>query len=72
MSENSFIVQQRPQKEEAKEFILSFLGDGEKEVAELDEMAAAQSITKNSLKNAKAELRKEGKIKYRNFGYGSR
>ncbi|MDU7706304.1 MAG: bifunctional DNA primase/polymerase [Clostridium sp.] len=71
VSENSFIVQQRPQKEEAKEFILSFLGDGEKEVAELDEMAAAQSITKNSLKNAKAELRKEGKIKYRNFGYGS-
>ncbi len=70
VSENTFMAQQRPQKEEAKELILSFLEDGEKEVAELDAMAAAQSISKNSMKNAKAELRKEGKIKYRNAGSG--
>lgn len=63
VSETDYNSRQMPQKEEAKEFILEFLKDGEKEVSELDEMAAAMSISKNALKNAKAELKKEGKTK---------
>lgn len=71
VSENTFVTQQQPQREEAKEFILDFLKDGEKEVAELDAMGKAQSLSTNSMKNAKAELKKDGKIKYRSMGYGS-
>lgn len=71
VSENTFVTQQQPQREEAKEFILEFLKDGEKEVAELDAMGKAQSLSTNSMKNAKAELKRDGKIKYRSMGYGS-
>lgn len=41
----------------------------ERKVSELDAMAKAQSISANSLKNAKADLKKEGKIKYRSEGF---
>lgn len=70
VTEVDYTTRQAPQREEAKEFILDFLKDGEKEVAELDAMAKAQSISANSLKNAKAELKKDGQIKYRSCGYG--
>lgn len=70
VTEIDYTSRQRPQKDEAKEFILEFLQDGEKEVSELDEMAAAMSISKNALKNAKSELKKDGQIKYRNAGSG--
>lgn len=60
-----------PAKAEAREFILDFLKDGgEKEVSELDGMAEAMGISKNSLKNAKAALRAEGKAKTWSIGYG--
>lgn len=49
-----------PALEEAKEFILDFLKDGQKEVSELDEMAKVDGISKNALKDAKAALKKEG------------
>lgn len=61
---------QAPQKGEAKEFIIDFLQDGEKEVAELNETAAAMGISKNALKNAKTDLKKAGKIKIWSIGYG--
>lgn len=70
VTEVDYNTRQRPQKDEAKEFILDFLQDGEKEVSELDEMALAMSITKNALKNAKAELKKEKKIRTWSIGYG--
>ena len=70
VTEVDYTTRQAPQREEAKEFILDFLKDGEKEVSELDAMAKAQSISANSLKNAKSELKKEGRIKYRNAGSG--
>ena len=70
VTEDDYTTRQAPQREEAKEFILDFLKDGEKEVSELDAMAKAQSISANSLKNAKADLKKEGQVKYRSEGYG--
>ena len=68
--ETDYTTRQAPQREEAKEFILDFLKDGEKEVAELDEMAAAMSISKNAMKNAKAELKKDRRTKTWSIGYG--
>ncbi len=58
-------------RQEAKEFILDFLKDGEKEVAELDEMAKVNSISNNAMREAKSELRQEGKTKTWSLGYGS-
>lgn len=69
VTEVDYTTRQAPQREEAKAFILDFLKDGEQEVAELDAMARAQSISANSLKNAKADLKKEGQIKYRSEGF---
>ena len=70
VTEVDYTTRQAPQREEAKEFILDFLKDGEKEVSELDAMAKAQSISANSLKNAKADLKKEHQIKYRTVSLG--
>ena len=70
VTEANHNTRQAPAKEAAKEFILGFLKDGEKEVAELDEMAGIESISKHALKDAKAELRKEGKIKIWSLGNG--
>ena len=61
---------QAPAREDAKDFILDYLKDGEKETAELDGMMKAQGISKNTLERAKAELRREGKIVYTNRGFG--
>ena len=57
-------------KEAAKEFILEYLADGEKEVAEVDEMGKAQGHSNNALRNAKSELKAGGMIKYRYEGKG--
>lgn len=70
VAEADYTTRQAPQREEAREFILDFLKDGEKEVSELDEMANAMSISRNALKNAKAELKKERRTKTWSVGYG--
>lgn len=70
VTEADFNTRQKPQRDEAKEFILDFLRDGEKEVSELDEMAKAMSISANAMKNAKADLKKEGRLKTWSIGYG--
>ena len=62
---------QAPAREDAKAFILDYLKDGEKETSELDEMMKAQGVSKETLKRAKADLRKENQIFYFNRGYGS-
>ncbi|MDO5808459.1 MAG: AAA family ATPase [Lachnospiraceae bacterium] len=64
-----YSTRQAPQRDEAKEFILDFLKDGEKEVEELDGMAKAMGIGSGTLKRAKAELRKDGKVKTRSIGF---
>lgn len=72
VTEVDYSTRQAPQREEAKEFILDFLKDGEKEVAELDEMAKVMSISVATMKRAKADLKKEGKIRYRAVTKGDR
>ena len=69
VSEASYCTKQAPQKEEAKEFILDSLKDGEKEISELDEMAAVIGIGKSTLGRAKTELKKDGKIKTWSIGF---
>ncbi len=69
VTEIDYNSRQKPQRDEAKAFILDFLEDGEKEIAELDEMAAAMSISKNALKNAKTDLKRDGKIKTWSIGF---
>lgn len=60
----------RPVVEDAKDFIVDTLREnGQMEVAELDELAAASSISKNALKDAKAALKKEGITKVWSIGF---
>lgn len=61
---------QAPARADAKAFILDYLKDGEKETADLDGMMKAQGISGKTLERAKADLKKEGLIKYFNRGYG--
>lgn len=61
---------QAPARADAKEFILDYLKDGEKETADLDGMMKAQGISGRTLERAKAELKKYGKIVYKHRGFG--
>lgn len=63
-------IYRTPARDVAKEFILDYLRDGEKETADLDAMMKAQGVSGETLKRAKADLKKEGKIIYFNRGYG--
>lgn len=61
----------RPVVEDAKDFIIETLTEHkEMEVQELDELAAASSISKHALKDAKAVLKKEGVTRVWSIGYG--
>lgn len=55
-------------KDEAKDFILEALQDGEMKVSELDSTARAMGISSNALKTAKSELNKSSLIEYRKEG----
>lgn len=69
--EDSRLKQTVPAAEEAKEFILDVLKEHKQmEVAELDDLAKADGISKHALKDAKAELKKEGKTHTWSIGYG--
>ncbi len=62
----------RPVVEDAKDFIIDTLRErGQMEVSELDELAAANSISKNAMRDAKAALKKEGTTKTWSIGYGN-
>lgn len=69
VTESDYTTRQAPQRQEAKEFILDFLKDGDKEITELDEMAAAMSISKATLRRAKEDLKREGKIRTWSVGF---
>ena len=58
-----------PRLDEATDFILDNV-DGFIEIPELEKMAKAAGIASDTLKNARAILRKEGKIKIRQNGFG--
>ena len=58
-----------PKLEEAKDFILDNV-EGEIEVAELEKAAKAAGIAVKTLRDAKAELRKEKRIGIRSSGFG--
>lgn len=61
----------RPALEDTKEFIIDTLTErGEMQVAELDELAKVNSISENSLKNAKSELRKAKATHTWSIGFG--
>ena len=60
---------QAPKKEAAKQFVLDFLRDGEKEINELNKVADIEGISKYTLRVAKEELAAEGKIQTRNEGF---
>ena len=60
---------QAPAREDAKAFILDYLKDGEKETADLDGMMKAQGVSGETLKRAKAELKKAGTITYFSRGF---
>lgn len=70
VNENDFNNRLKPQREDAREFILDFLKDGEKLVNDLDAMAKAQSISTSTLQRAKTELKKEGILGYYSKGFG--
>ena len=58
-----------PRLDEAKEFILENIEDGI-EVGEIEKMAKAAGITVDTLRNAKAMLLKENRIKVKATGFG--
>ena len=63
----------KPQRESAKELLLDTLKGTEKgeiETAELDDLAKAAGISKNTWSRAKADLKSEGEISYRCQGNG--
>lgn len=64
------VTYQAPAREDAKAFILEYLKDGEKETSDLDGMMKAQGVSGKTLERSKAELKKEGLIRYFNRGYG--
>ncbi|MBO5197595.1 MAG: AAA family ATPase [Lachnospiraceae bacterium] len=63
------VTRQAPQRDDAKEFILDYLKDGEVETAELDDAMKAMGVSGRTLERAKGELKKEGRIRYRSEGF---
>ncbi len=60
--EQSHRIRTSHKREEAEEFILNFLGDETRRIADLDSAAVAAGISKKTLERAKSELKSEGKI----------
>ena len=71
VSESAYNVKQAPAKESAKEFIIETLQEGQKEAAELNELAQIFGISKSAMREAKSDLKKEQIIKMRSIGFGA-
>lgn len=65
-------VRQAPVREYAKECILEYLEDGEKEASDLDSTLKEMGCSNDAIKRAKAELRKEGKVVCVSRGFSSK
>lgn len=62
----------RPATDDAKEFVIRILGEHKQlKIKDLDNLAQAAGISRNALKNAKAELNKEKRIKTWSTGFGA-
>ena len=66
---NQAATYQAPARDTAKDFILDYLKDGEKETADLDEAMKAMGISDITLKRAKTDLKKENAIVYFSRGF---
>lgn len=69
MSDNISTPAPTPRLDEAKEFILENIEDG-MEIGDLEQMAKAAGITQATLRDAKAILKKDNRIKIRATGFG--
>lgn len=68
--EDSRIRNAAPAAEEAKDFILNTLeGRDRMEISELDELAKAEGISRNALKDAKAELKRNKETRIWSIGF---
>lgn len=71
ITEHDYTVRMKPATESAKEFILEYLEDGEKEAEDLKESAKANGISETTLNRVRGDLKKEGLIKsYKKPGTG--
>lgn len=68
--ERDFSAYQAPQRQDAESFIINFLKGGKKPTAELDEVAKAAGISKNTLGRAKTKLRERQILGIKSEGYG--
>ena len=69
-TESAFSGRDSTQRDNAKEFILTSLKDGEMLVKDLDTSAESFGISRSTFKRAKTELNESNKIKYRKEGQG--
>ena len=69
MAEGVAITALTPKLDEARDFILENV-DGSIEVGELEKMAKAAGISKGTLENARASLKKDKLIRLRSIGFG--
>lgn len=73
VGKNSVLPRNAPARDEAKEIILNILEDGERhQVSELDTVVKASGVSFITLKRAKSELKREGKINYTSEGFGNK
>lgn len=70
VQEQAAYVRQAPQRQDAENFIIDFLGRGKRQTRELDEAAQAAGISQKTLERAKSNLRKEKQIAFSSSGYG--
>lgn len=71
VAENVQVTRTAPARDEAKEVILNILSDDkEHEVSELDSRVKAAGVSFATLKRAKEDLKREGRVKYRCEGFG--
>ena len=69
VAEGTIVNAPSPKLDEAKDFILENVEDSI-EIGELEKLAKAAGITQATLRNARAELKKEGQVRIKSYGYG--
>ena len=71
MSDNISYSMPSPKLDEAKDFIIENVPEEGIEVPELEKLAKSAGITVETLRNARAEMKKEKRIKIKQSGFGS-
>lgn len=70
VAELNIYTKASPKLNDAEDFILNALEEGEMETRELDELATNSGFTASTTKRAKTELVKQGKIGQKSYGFG--